>query len=88
MSNRRRARKQLSPEGRRHPSAYTANELHRFLVEDGCKLHATHLPWFVAAIERIAGLERIEVDDAYRRVLAEVSALTGHGLPVRTGPIL
>ena len=91
--NRRRHRgrvtdRALSPEGRKPVGAYTAAELHKFLVADAVKLHATHLPWFVAACDRIGQQERIGSEAAYRRVVDEVKSLTGRGMPVRTGPVL
>lgn len=92
MSNRRKLRPgrrhQLSPEGRMPPAAYSATELHKFLVEDAVNQHATDLPWMVAALRRIAELEHRGLDDTYLRVEHEVIALTGHGMPVYSGPTL
>lgn len=89
MSSRKFGRRnQLSPEGRRPPDAYTAAELHQFLVADAVKLHATDLPWFVAACDRIGKQERIGAEGAYQRVVQEVRALTGRGMPVHTGPVI
>jgi hypothetical protein len=71
-----------TPEGRRGVEAYTAVQLHQFLVADAVKGHATFLPWAVAAYERIGSVEQIGAEAAYRRVLAEVESLTGRGMPV------
>jgi len=57
--------------------AYTAAELHRFLVEDAVRRHATWLPWAVAAYERIGGNDPDAMEAAYQAVLDEVEALTG-----------
>lgn len=73
----------LTPEGRKPVDHYNADELQGFLVADAVKHHATFLPWFVAACERIAKLRAIDVDAAYNAVLDEVEALTGlRRLPV------
>lgn len=75
------SRERLSPEGRKDVEAYTAAELHEFLVADAVRRHATFLPWAVKAYERIGELrhggggEGAEV--AYSAVLDEVEALTG-----------
>lgn len=68
--------------------AYTAAELHRFLVEDAVKLHATDLPWMVAACVRIGQVDGCGVEEAYQRVRGEVHELTGRGMPVFSGPII
>lgn len=92
MSNRRRARPgrrhQPSPEGRKPVTAYTADQLHTFLVTDAVNQHATDLPWYVLAIRRIAELEHCSVEAAHLRVEGEVYALTGRGMPVYSGPII
>lgn len=91
MSNRRfrrRQDKQLSLEGRNPVDAYTAAELHQFLVTDAVKLHATDLPWAVAAYTRIGEQDGCSAEEAYQRVTGEVRALTGRGMPVSTGPII
>jgi len=67
----------LSPEGRRGVDAYTAQELHEFLVADAVKRHATDLEWAVAAYGRIGKLRGNGSDNAYEDVLDEVEALTG-----------
>ena len=67
----------LTPEGRRGVDAYTAQELHEFLVADAVKRHATYLPWAVAAYERIGEQRRIGAEAAYVVVVDEVEALTG-----------
>lgn len=85
---RRRDERNLSPEGRRPVGAYNAGELHRFLVADAVKLHATHLPWAVAAYDRIGQLEGCGPEEAYQRVRGEVKALTGRGMPMHSGPIV
>jgi hypothetical protein len=83
VSNSRYGRKnRLSPEGRKPPDAYTTAELHQFLVADAVKLHATDLPWAVAAYDRIGRVERIGAEAAYQRVYQEVRSLTGRGMPV------
>lgn len=43
-----------SPEGRKHPRAYSARQLEDFLVGDACRGHATDLAWAMAAYEEIA----------------------------------
>lgn len=94
MSNRRKMRRgrargpQLSPEGRKTVDAYTAAELHQYLVTDAVKLHATHLPWAVAAYTRIGQVDGCGAEEAYQRVRNEVKTLTGRGMPVFTGPII
>lgn len=85
MSNRRfkKRRPQLTPEGRKGVDAYTAEELHRFLVEDAVKSHATFLPWAVAAYERIGRLRQTSADEAYQEVRQEVHVLRGRpGMPL------
>lgn len=72
--------KRLSPEGRRGVDAYTAPELHRFLVEDAVKNHATYLPWAVEAYQRIGERTHKGAEAAYIEVLNEVEALTGKRL--------
>jgi hypothetical protein len=59
------------------PTAYTADELHRFLVADAVQGHATSLPWAVAAYLRIGERTRKGADAAFVAVLDEVEALTG-----------
>lgn len=66
-----------SPEGRQGVDAYTAQELHRFLVADAVAKHATSLPWAVAAYTRIGQKTRKGAEAAYQAVLDEVEALTG-----------
>lgn len=83
----RRRDRTLSPEGRQPPAAYTSTQLHQFLVTDAVAQHATDLRWFVLAVRRIAELDRISIENATCRVINEVVALTGHGLPVYSGPI-
>jgi hypothetical protein len=78
-------RNPLSPEGRKGVDAYTARELHEFLVSDAVKNHATFLSWAVAAYERIGSAPGGKgADAAYAAVLAEVQQLTGRGLPVHS----
>jgi hypothetical protein len=63
--------------------AYTAPELHRFLVADAVKGHATHLPWAVAAYDRIGQKTGRGAEAAFLAVLDEVEALTGRrAMPV------
>lgn len=69
--------KRLSPEGRRGVAEYTEAELHRFLVEDAVKSHATYLPWAVKAYDRIGQLNKRGAEAAYQAVLDEVESLTG-----------
>lgn len=91
MSNRRFGRRpkfRLSAEGRKPVDAYTAGQLHRFLVEDGVQLHATDLPWAVKAYDRIGELHGCGAEEAYQRVRAEVRELSGHGMPVFSGAII
>jgi hypothetical protein len=66
-----------SPEGRKGVEAYSSAELHRFLVTDAVKRHATDLQWAIAAYLRIGQLDRTDAETAYQRVLDEVEALTG-----------
>lgn len=73
----------LTPEGRKGVERYSAAELHRVLVADAVKGHATFLPWAVAAYERIGNLRGVGAEGAYQAVLDEVEALTGlRRLPV------
>lgn len=75
--------RRVSPEGRRAVGEYSAAELHRFLVEDAVKRHATYLRWAVKAYERIGMATGRGAEDAYQAVLDEVEALTGlRRLPV------
>lgn len=67
----------LTPEGRMPVTAYTAAELHRMLVEDAVKSHATFLPWAVSAYQRI-GERGHGAEAAFVAVLDEVEVLTGH----------
>ena len=67
----------LTPEGRRGVDAYTAQELHEFLVADAVKRHPTTIEWAVAAYERIGQQRRIGAEAAYTAVVDEVEALTG-----------
>ena len=69
--------RRLTPEGRKGVDAYTAEELHRFLVEDAVKRHPTTLEWAVAAYARIAERRKVSADAAYAAVVDEVEALTG-----------
>lgn len=84
MSNRRRARKPkqyISPEGREHPSKYSAEVLHQMLVADAVRSHPTDLEWLTLAVRRIGrvrhGSEGVGSELAFRAVLDEVKALTG-----------
>lgn len=72
-----RRQRGLTPEGRRGVEHYSADELHKALVADAVKHHATFLPWAVAAYERIGERRRISAEAAYEAVLDEVEALTG-----------
>lgn len=67
----------LSNEGRRGVVEYSATELHRFLVEDAVKHHATQLDWAVEAYHRIGKLTGKGAEDAFTEVLDEVEVLTG-----------
>lgn len=69
--------KMNSPEGRMGVEAYTAQELHRFLVADAVAKHATHLPWAVAAYQRIGSKTGKGAEAAFTAVLDEVETLTG-----------
>lgn len=72
-----RRRSKLSPEGRKGVAAYTAKELHEFLVADAVKHHATFLPWAVEAYDRIGERTGKGGEAAYQAVLDEVEMLTG-----------
>lgn len=67
----------LSPEGRRPVSAYDAQDLHRFLVEDAVARRATSLPWAIAAYQRIGERTGKGAEAAFQSVLDEVETLTG-----------
>lgn len=56
---------------------YKQADLHRFLVEDAVRHHATDLPWAVAAYDRIGKLSGKGAEAAYQAVLDDVEALTG-----------
>lgn len=72
-----------SPEGRKGVDAYSADELHRMLVSDAVKRHATSMPWAVAAYDRIGKLTRKGAEAAFQAVLDEVETLTGlRAMPV------
>jgi hypothetical protein len=77
MKRPKRGRVQLSPEGRKPVGAYSETQLREFLVADAVKRHATHLPWAVAAYDRIGKLSRKGPEQAFVDVLDEVEALTG-----------
>lgn len=66
-----------SPEGHRPVGDYDAKQLHGILVADAVKHHATHLPWAVAAYDRIGKLTGKGAEAAYTAVLDEVETLTG-----------
>lgn len=66
----------LTPEGRKPVTAYSAGELHRMLVEDAVKSHATYLPWAISAYQRI-GERGNGPEAAFQAVLDEVETLTG-----------
>lgn len=72
-----------SPEGRKGVEAYSADELHRMLVSDAVKRHATSMQWAIAAYDRIGKLTRKGAEAAFQAVLDEVESLTG----VRAMPI-
>lgn len=73
-----RRRKMLSPEGRRGVEEYMPAQLHKFLVEDAVKRHATFLPWAVAAYDRIGAAPGGKGGDAaYVSVVDDVEQLTG-----------
>lgn len=76
MSRRRRG-PELSLEGRLPVRQYKQGELHRMLVEDAVKRHATDLPWAVGAYDRIGKLSGKGAEAAYQAVLDDVEALTG-----------
>lgn len=67
----------------RHPvtgqrvSDLTSVELHRQLVTDAIGGIETPLPWFVAAVDRIARLDRSDPETVYRRFRTEVLGLGG-----------
>lgn len=67
----------LSPEGRRGVAAYSAKELHKFLVEDAVKKHPTYLPWAVEAYDRIGQQTKKGAEAAFQSVLDDVELLTG-----------
>lgn len=67
----------LTPEGRLPVEAYTASQLHQFLVEDAVKHHATYLPWAVNAYKRIGERSGKGAEQAFQDVLDAVEALTG-----------
>lgn len=74
----------IGPEGARQGvEAYTAPELHRFLVADAVNRHATNLPWAVAAYSRIGQRTGKGAEAAFSAVVDEVEALTGkRSMPV------
>lgn len=71
------ARQQLTPDGRKGVESYSADQLHRMLVTDAVKRHATYLPWAVAAYERIGRRTGKGPEAAFQAVLDEVETLTG-----------
>jgi len=79
--SRRDRRAYISPEGRKHPSKYSPDELHRTLVEDAVRSHATDLTWATLAYRRIGrlrhGSEGVGAERAFLAVLADVTELTG-----------
>lgn len=77
------ARQQLTPEGRRGVETYSAEQLHRMLVTDAVKRHATYIPWAVAAYDRIGKRTGRGAEAAFQAVLDEVETLTGS----RTMPV-
>ncbi len=69
--------KKLSPEGRKGVAAYSAKELHEFLVADAVKRHPTYLPWAVEAYDRIGRQTGRGAEAAFQSVLDDVELLTG-----------
>lgn len=72
----------INREGRQGVEMYTAQELHRFLVADAVKGHATTLSWAVAAYQRIGSRNGKGAEAAFQAVMDEVKTLTGGGMPV------
>lgn len=61
----------------------TADQLHRKLVDDACRGHATDLQFATLAYKRIAHLRRQPLDDAFKAVEAEVKQRRGGlGMPL------
>lgn len=95
---RRAARKErLNSLGRKHPSAYSAEQLFDMLVEDACAgygpagaTQATrsfaagqhYLGWFLSAVDVIGRRRGLDLDTVYREVEAAVMARTGRGMPL------
>lgn len=87
MSNHARRRRtarrsDLSREGRRHPKHYTADQLERFLVDDGVHRHPTQLDWAAEAFVEIGRQRRQNPDDVFKQVEAAVREACGLGLPI------
>lgn len=70
----------IGPDGhhRQGVEAYTAPELHRFLVADAVRSHATNLTWAIEAYKRIGAKTGRGAEAAFQAVLDEVESLTGH----------
>ena len=63
--------------------ASTADQLHRKLVDDACRGHATDVQFSILAYQRIAKLRRQPLDDAFKAVEAEVRQKRGGlGMPL------
>lgn len=87
MSNHARRRRiarrtVLSREGRRHPKHYTADQLERFLVDDGVRRHPTQLDWAAEAYVEIGRQRHQNPDDAFAAVDQQVRQACGLGLPI------
>lgn len=71
------------PERRKRVDYYSSEELHEMLVDDAVKHRPLGGPgmkglqWFHDAVARIAGVDRLEADAVFERILADVEAKTG-----------
>lgn len=68
-------------EGRMHVEMYTPAELHRFLVADAVKGHATTMSWLVLAVQRIGAKTGKTAEEAFQAVVTEVEGL-GCRMPI------
>lgn len=77
MTRKRKPNPEAHPLTGKRPQDLSSAELQAQLVSDAVAGLTTPLPWFVAACDRMARLDRCTPEDAYQRVRREVSGLGG-----------
>lgn len=71
------SRPKINVDGRLPVGSYTKRELHRMLVQDAVKHHATELRWFTEALIRIGGGTGAGAEAAMIELLDDVETATG-----------